>query len=191
MIPVLETAAKDGRHHLVTGGELWFFLSNLPLRVWTLPRNKVVTKPRRDIQTAKCMFTVMWNPLGFHMINDFPTGASLNNEYFTTNILARLEEKTLTERITAHAKRLIVHMDNCRIRASGATEDYIKQSNKMRLQHPTYSPDLALGDVHLFLSVKKVEEYSDGRRRRFMPSTARPFESDSNQRMAQSLWRLD
>jgi hypothetical protein len=150
MIPALEAAAKDELYHIVTGNELWFFLSCSPRRMWTLARDEVVTRPMRDTQTAKFMFTVMWNLLGFHGIDKLLTGAKMNNEHFTINILARLAEKISPERRTAHAQRLIVHMDKCSIHTSGAAEDYQKQNNMMRLRRPSYSPDLALSDFTCF-----------------------------------------
>jgi hypothetical protein len=87
MLLVLEAAVKDG-WHLITGDESWFFLSYSPRRMWTLARDEVVIKPRGDIQTAKFMFTVIWNPLGFHMINKLSSGARMNSEYTLTNVLA-------------------------------------------------------------------------------------------------------
>jgi histone-lysine N-methyltransferase SETMAR len=123
--------------------------------MWVLAGDDLVTRPRSDIQTAKFMFTVMWNSLGFHVIDKVPTSAKMNSEYFTTNIFARLAEKIFPERRTAHAKRLIVHMDNCSIHRSGGTEDYRKQNNMMRFRHPPYSPKLAPSDFGLFPGVKE------------------------------------
>jgi hypothetical protein len=79
-----------------------------------------------NIQTAKFVFTVIWNPLGFHVINRLPTGARMNTEYIPINILAQLKEKIFPEQRTVRAERLIVHMDNCSIHRSGATEDCTK-----------------------------------------------------------------
>jgi histone-lysine N-methyltransferase SETMAR len=155
MIPVLEAAVKDGWHHLVTGNDSWFFLSDSQRRIWTLAKDEVVRKPRRDTQAAKFMFTVIWNPLGFHVMNKLPTGARMNSEYTLTHIFAQREEKLFPEGRTAHAKRLIVHMDTCSIHTNGATEDYMKQNNMMRLRHPPYSPDLTLIGFYLFPSVKE------------------------------------
>jgi hypothetical protein len=37
------------------------------------------------------MFTMMWTPLGFHIVDKLPTGAKMDSGYFTTNILGPLE----------------------------------------------------------------------------------------------------
>jgi transposase len=78
----------------------------------------------------------------------------MNNDYFTINVLARLEEKIFPEGRTVRAKRLIVHTENFSIHTSGTTEDYMKY-NMMGLRHPPHSPDLVLSDFYLLLSVKK------------------------------------
>jgi hypothetical protein len=53
--------------------------------MWMLAADEVVTKATRDIQMAKSMFTIMWNPLRFHVIKKLSTGARMNSEYLTTN----------------------------------------------------------------------------------------------------------
>jgi hypothetical protein len=106
----------------------------------------------------------MWNPLGFHVIEKLPTGAIMNSEYFTTNTLARFE-KISPEGRTPHAKRLIIHMDNCSIHTGGAREDYMKQNNMMRLRYARYSADLAPSDFYLFPKGKeKLERFGGSAR---------------------------
>jgi hypothetical protein len=41
---------------------MWPFRFYVPPPMWTLTRDEVVTELRRDVQTAKFMFTVLWNP---------------------------------------------------------------------------------------------------------------------------------
>jgi hypothetical protein len=154
IIPILEAVTKDGWHHFVTENKSLFFLSYSPRQMWTLAKDNLATKRGRDIQTAKFMFTVIWKPLGVHVIDRLPTGARMNSEYFTTTILARLEEKIFPEGRIVHAKRLIVHMDNCSIHTSGATEHCMKQNNIMRLCPPPCSRDLAPRDFYLFPGTK-------------------------------------
>jgi hypothetical protein len=101
------------------------------------------------------MVTVMWNPLGFHVIDKLPTGARINNDYFTTNILVPLEQKIFPSGRKPHAKRVTIHRDNCPIQTSKATEVHIREHNMMRLKHPPYSPDRAPSDFCLFLTIKE------------------------------------
>jgi hypothetical protein len=114
MIPILTAATRDGWRHPVISVESWFFLSYSQRRMWTRTRDDVATKPKHDIHTTKFMFTVLWNPLGFHVIDKLPTGARMNSEDFTTNILAPLEQKIFPSGRKPHAKRLTIHLDNAR-----------------------------------------------------------------------------
>jgi hypothetical protein len=93
MIPILAAVAHDGWHHLVTGDESWFFLSYSPRRMWTLSRDDVATKPKHDICTQKFMFTMIWNPRRFQVVDKLPTATKMNSGYFITNILELLEQK--------------------------------------------------------------------------------------------------
>jgi hypothetical protein len=122
MIPILAAAVHDGWYHLVTGDEFLFFWSYSPRRMWTLSRGDVATKPEHDFRTQQFMFTVIWNPLGFQVVDKLPTGTKMNSDYFITNILEPLERKIFPNGRKPHAKRLTVHLDNCSIHTSGASE---------------------------------------------------------------------
>jgi histone-lysine N-methyltransferase SETMAR len=74
---------------------------------------------------------------------------------FTTNVLGPLEQKLFPTGGNPHAKRLTIHLDNSSIHTSRTTEEYIRQHNMIRLQHPPYSPDLARSDFDLFPTIKE------------------------------------
>jgi hypothetical protein len=101
------------------------------------------------------MFTVMWNPLGFHIVDRFPTDAKMNGDYFTTNILAPLEQKIFPAGRRLHTKRLTLHLENSSIHMSESTEVDIGKQNIVQLKHTPSSPDLAPSDSDLFLTVKE------------------------------------
>jgi hypothetical protein len=155
MIPILAAAAHDESHHLVTGDEYWFFLSYSPGHMWTLSRGDVATEPKHDIRTQTFMFTVIWNPLGFQIVDKLPTGTKMNSDYIITNILELLERKIFPNRRKPHAKRLIVHLDNCSIHTNGASEVFMAEQNMIGLKHSPDSPDLAPSDFYLFSTIKE------------------------------------
>jgi hypothetical protein len=155
MITILAAAPHEGWHHLVTRDESWFFLSSSPRRIWTLSRDYVVTKPKHDIHTQKFIFTVIWNSLGFQVVDKLPTGTKMNNNYFITNILEPLEQKIFPNGRKPHVKRLAIHLDNCSIHTSGVSEVFMTEHNMVRLKHPPYSPDRAPSDFYLFPTIKE------------------------------------
>jgi hypothetical protein len=91
------------------------------------------------------MFTVIWNPLGFQAVDTLPTGTKMNSDYFITNILNPLEQKIFLNGRKPHAKRLTVHLDNCPIYTSGASEVFMAEHHIIRLKHPRFS--LANGNL--------------------------------------------
>jgi hypothetical protein len=54
-----------------------------------------------------------------------------------------------------HPKRLTVHLDNCSVQTSGASEVDLAEHSMIRLKHPPYSPELTLSDFYLFPTVKE------------------------------------
>jgi hypothetical protein len=101
------------------------------------------------------MFTVVWNPLGFHVVDKLRTGAQMESDYFTTNIVGPLEQKIFPTGRNQHAKRSTIPLDNCSIHTSRTTEEYIRQHNIIWLQHSPYSPDLSPSDFYLFPTIKE------------------------------------
>jgi transposase len=53
-----------------------------------------------------------------------------------------------------HARRLHLHLDNCRVHFSNIIEQFITQNQILRVPHPSYSPDIASLDFSLFGHVK-------------------------------------
>jgi hypothetical protein len=108
MLPFLHAAERGGWHHLVTDDESWFFFDTSPRRMWTLSRDNMATKPRQQIQSKKFMFTIIWNPTGFYVLDIFPNDTKMNSEYFVTNILISQEQMIFPCRRATHEKRLVV-----------------------------------------------------------------------------------
>jgi hypothetical protein len=159
MIPYIMAARRDGWRHFVTGDESWFFLMSAPRRMWALARDDVVSKPRTEIQSKKFMFTIMWNPLGFHVIDRLATGEKINSTYFTAHILGPLHQVFFPTGRNPREKRLVVHVDNCSVHRSQTTRTFMQNNDMTDMPHPPYSPDLAPSDFYLFGTVKEKLEH--------------------------------
>jgi hypothetical protein len=116
MIPSLEAAFQEGWRSFVTRDEPWFFLSRWPRRMWSVERDDVATIVKRDLRATKFMFTLMWNPWGFDVINQLPDCSKMNREHYMTNVLTLLHEKFCSGGPEDSGRPLIIHVDNsCRI----------------------------------------------------------------------------
>jgi hypothetical protein len=78
----------------------------------------------------------------------------MESDSFTTNVLALLREEFIPRDQARHPKPSVVHMDNCSIHMSGATQRFMPEHQMSRMPQPVYSPNLAPSDFYLFTTVK-------------------------------------
>jgi hypothetical protein len=129
-------------HDIVTLDESWIYLFSEPDLIWTAPREIVVDRERHTVQSPKFLLTVMWNPIGFHVLKALPKGRKFNAQYYTNDILAAISDwrrKTWGTR----PNKLWVHSDNARPHTARMLRDYTGLSQMKQARHAPYSPDLA------------------------------------------------
>jgi hypothetical protein len=54
----------------------------------------------------------------------------------------------------SYAVRLSVHLDNCRVHSSNASQQFFDGNSLVAIPHPPYSPDLTPSDFWFFGSIK-------------------------------------
>jgi hypothetical protein len=129
--------------------------------MWTLSRDNVVTKPRQQIQRKEFMLSMRWNASGLYVADRLPNDTKMNSAYFAINILIPLEEAIFPQGRAPHDRRFVIHLDNCSIHTSRVSTDWLEGHDIVRMPQPPYSPDLAIGDFYLFLTIKeKLERFS-------------------------------
>jgi hypothetical protein len=129
-----------------------------PRRISTLSRDNVVTKPRLNSQSKKFMFTIVWSPSGFYVIDRFPNDAKVNSTYLVTNLFVSLEQTIFLRGRATHEKRLAIHVDNCSVHRSRVSTNSLEEHNILRMPHLPYLLDLALSCFYLFPTVKEKLE---------------------------------
>jgi hypothetical protein len=158
ILPLLHAAQRDGWHHLVADDEFRLFFDTSLRRMWTLSKDNVATKPRQQIQSKKFMFTIIWNPTGFYIVNRLLNDTKTNSDYFVTNVLISLEQIIFSWRRAPHEKRLMVSIDKCSVRTSRGSTDWLQKHGIHRMSDQSYSPNLATSDVYLFSTFKEKLE---------------------------------
>jgi hypothetical protein len=153
-LPLLHAAQRDSWHHLVTSDESWFFFDTLPRRMWTLSRDDVAIKSSQQIHSKKFIFTIIWNPTGFYVVDRLPNDTKMNSDYFVTNILIFLEQRIFHCRRAPHGKRLVVSVDNCSVHTCCGSTNCLEKHDIHRMPDQHYSSNLATRDWNLFSSVK-------------------------------------
>jgi hypothetical protein len=110
------------------------------------------------------IFTIVWNPSGFHLINVLLNGCKFNASHYETDILGPVVDWRTVQARESNRK-LIIHPDNARLHVATMTQQFLEQNAMKKAPHPAYSPDLAPLDFCLFGNVKKLlagQEFSDG-----------------------------
>jgi hypothetical protein len=89
------------------------------------------------------MFTIIWNPIGFYVVDRLPNDTKMNSDYFVTNILISLEQIIFPCRRASHGKRLVVSVNNCSVHTSRGSTDWLEKHGIHRMPDQFYSPNLA------------------------------------------------
>jgi hypothetical protein len=110
MLPFLHAAEPDGWHHLAIGDESAVLFDPSPRRMWTLSREDGITKPKHQIQSKNFMFTILWSPAGFRVVDRLPNDTKMNRAYFATNVLTPLQQAIFPRGMAPHERRLVIHL---------------------------------------------------------------------------------
>jgi histone-lysine N-methyltransferase SETMAR len=100
------------------------------------------------------MFTIIWNPLGTHLIKVLEKGCKFNAGYYTAEIIKPLSQWRSIE-AAGNKQKLLVHADNARPHTANLSTQYPNENQMKSAPHPPYSPDLAPSRFYLFGHVKE------------------------------------
>jgi hypothetical protein len=92
LLQVLSVQSMRQWHDIVTLDESWIYLFSEHYLMWTAPREIVVDREQHTVQSPKFMLTVVWNPIGFHVLKGLPNGRKFNAQYYTNDILAAISD---------------------------------------------------------------------------------------------------
>jgi histone-lysine N-methyltransferase SETMAR len=153
LLQVLSVQSTRQWHDIVTLDESWIYLFSEHNLMWTAPGEIIVATERHTVQSPKFTLTVVWNPIGFHVLKTLPKGRKFNAQYYTDDILVAI---SYLRRQTGETRRnmLWVHSDNTRPYTTKMLKDYIGFNRMKQAPHPPYSPDLAPSDFS-FLAPSK------------------------------------
>jgi hypothetical protein len=74
------------------------------------------------------MFTIMWNPNGFYVVDRLPNDMKINSAYFLTNIIIPFEEAIFPRGRAPHERLLVVHLDNAQFTQVGFQKIGLKKA---------------------------------------------------------------
>ena len=145
---------------VVTGDECWvsFFTnedkaSNMVCFSVEDPRPAVLKTSFRCIR--KRMFTIIFNSRGIFSKDIQSETSTINAHYYANIVLPKVLQNRAEAAPTRSGSRVLLHHDNVPAHMAGRTVISLNDQHVQLLEHPPYSPDLALCDFWLFSKQKK------------------------------------
>jgi hypothetical protein len=103
--------------------------------MWTAPGESVVDRERHTVQSPKCMLTVVWNPIGFHVLKALPKGRKFNAQYYANNILVAISD-WMQQTGGTRPNKLWVHSDNALAHTAKRSRYCIGLNRMKQALHP-------------------------------------------------------
>lgn len=142
---------------IVTGDESWVHhydpLSRQEAMVWKSAGEETPTASRRQRSAGKVMLTIFWDEHGVLLTDYLTRGETIDGSYYAS-LIERLRTTLLAKRRGRIDHEVLLLHDNAPVHKSNAVQAAIRRVNFIELNHPSYSPDIAPSDYHLFKRLK-------------------------------------
>lgn len=153
-----EADPTDFFSRIVTGDECWVYrydpLSQQEAKVWKMPGEPMPTHLPQQRSAGKIMMIIFWDQDGVLLTDYMPRGVAVNGSHYAS-VIEQLRSVILKKRRgKSHSGVLLLH-DNAPIHKCGVVQAAIRQTDFVELNHPSYSPDIASSDYHLFSNLKR------------------------------------
>jgi hypothetical protein len=135
LLQVISAQSTRQWHDIITLDESWIYLFSEHELMWTAPGEIVAYREWHTAQSPRFMLTVVWDPIGFHVLNAPPKGRKFNTQYYRNDILAAISDwRRQTGR--TRPNKLWVHSANIRPHTAKVSRDYIGLNRMKRAPHP-------------------------------------------------------
>ena len=140
---------------IVTGDEKWCLYINMKQRKeWLSPKKKPTPRVKQDLHPRKTILCVWWDWEGIIHYELLERNQTVNAELYVQQ-MERLKTAIQEKRPNRQHGVLLLH-DNARPHIADMTKEAIQTHGWEVLPHPSYSPDLAPTDFHLFQSLSNA-----------------------------------
>jgi len=112
-------------------------------------------RQRKFRSKSKVTFIVFVDIQGTVMAEWVPSAQTVNQQYYI-EVLTKFRERVRRKRPELWRNRWILYQENAPAHNALSVVQYLANKNITVLEHPLYSPDLALCDFYLFPKIKSV-----------------------------------
>ncbi|UYV63907.1 hypothetical protein LAZ67_2005934 [Cordylochernes scorpioides] len=158
--PFLEIHRRDGDQlfsPIVTGDESWVHQSTAETKrqsmVWKKPEEGVPKKAKFTISAGKVMAIAFWDCKGVFFIDYLSPNTTVNAARYC-EVLTKLRTAIKRKHPGPWSRKVLLVHDNARPHAARTTQTLLENFKWEIFTHPSYSPELAPSDFHLFPALK-------------------------------------
>lgn len=136
---------------LITGDERWIVYNNVNRKRPLVMQDETdQMTSKTEIRQKKIMLSVWWDYKGILHLEFLPNNQTINSNVYIQQ-LTKLSDAIQAKRPeAANHKGVVFHHDNAKPHTCLVTRQKLLDLGWDVLSHPTYSPDLAPSDYHLF-----------------------------------------
>ena len=152
--------------YIITADESWVYYRAIGHKqsnmAWVGEGESPPAIQKRNRYEPKSMFTTFFKSTGVVLIDCLESGKTVATKYYRDNCLKSALEKVREERPTSGSKNIKFLHDNAKPHVAKIVKKYLNNEGLTIIDHPLYSPDLALCDFRLFSRLKHgLESHPD------------------------------
>ena len=144
---------------IVTGDESWIHhydpLSHLEAKIWKRLGEQTRTRLRQERSARKIMMVIFWDKDGVLLTEYLSRGTTINGPCYAL-IIERLRSVIVEKRHSKVSREVLLLHDNATIDKCNIVQSAVRQAGFIELNHPAYSPDIALTNYHSVSNLKKL-----------------------------------
>ena len=152
-----EADSVDFFSRIVAGDESWVYrydpLSQQEAKVRKMPGESTPRHLPGQRSTGKTMMIIFWDQDGVLLTDYMPRGVAVNGSHYAS-LIERLCSLIHKKRRSKSSRGVLLLHDNAPIHKCSVVQAAIRQADFVELNHPSYSPDIASSDYHLFSNLK-------------------------------------
>ena len=143
---------------IVTGDEFWIHhydrLGQMEAKIWKRLGEQTPTRLRQERSARKIMMMIFWDNDGVLLAEYLPRGTTINGPCYAS-ITERLRSVIVEKGRDKVSHGVLLLHDNAPIHKCKIVQAAIRQTGFIELNHPAYSPDIALTNYHPLSNLKK------------------------------------
>jgi hypothetical protein len=149
------------------------------------------SQSRDLIFRTKSMFTIMWNPRSFYVVDRLLSDIKMNNDYFVTSIAIELEHAIFPRGRVPHQKWHVINLDNYSVHINRTSRDWLEEHGMRRMRHQSDWSNFVVVTSTCFLWSKKNSNGFRWLTKNSFWVSARDFEVYWSRRIERRISNLD